>query len=144
MTSPYLPGKRSTDWRKIKIRRRQELVVGGWTEGEGGRARTFGALLVGHHTDDGDMLRFAGGVGTGFDDEEARRIRELIDDLAADASPFDARLPPTVRKARWLRPELVVEVEFGEWTSEGRLRHPAYLGQRLDVDPAAVRREPTP
>ena len=146
-TSTYLPGKRSTAWRKIKIRRRQELVVGGWTESDSSRA--FGALLVGHHGGElegtgPELLTFAGGVGTGFDEAEVRRLRALLDELAAEASPFSSRLPPTVRRPHWVRPELVVEVEFGEWTTEGRLRHPAYLGQRLDVDPRSVRREPTP
>jgi bifunctional non-homologous end joining protein LigD len=139
--SPYLVGKRSPAWRKVKIRRGQELVVGGWLPGEGNRTGTLGALLVGHHDDTG--LRYAGRVGTGFNEAELRRLQRRLDDLAADASPFVDEAPAPVRKkAHWVRPEMVVQVEFGEWTVDGVLRHPSYLGERVDKDPRDVVREP--
>lgn len=139
--SPYLPGKRSPAWRKVKVRRGQELVVGGWLPGEGNRSGSLGALLVGHYDDAG--LRYAGRVGTGFDAAELRRLQPRLDDRAVDDSPFVDELPPPVRKvARYVRPELVVQVQFAEWTTEGRLRHPAYIGERDDKDPRDVVREP--
>jgi bifunctional non-homologous end joining protein LigD len=139
--SPYVPGKRSPNWRKVKVRRGQELVVGGWLPGEGNRTGSLGALLVGHYDDTG--LRYAGRVGTGFNEAELRRLQPRLDERATDASPFVDELPPPVRKrARFVRPELVVQVEFGEWTGDGVLRHPAYLGERTDKDPRDVVREP--
>jgi bifunctional non-homologous end joining protein LigD len=139
--SPYLPGKRSPAWRKVKIRRGQELVVGGWLPGEGNRTGSLGALLVGHYDDTG--FRYAGRVGTGFNAAELRRLQPKLDALAADTSPFVDEVPVPVRKrARWVRPEMVVQVEFGEWTVDGVLRHPSYLGERVDKDPKDVVREP--
>ncbi len=139
--SPYLPGKRSPAWRKVKVRRGQELVVGGWLPGEGNRSGSLGALLVGHYDDTG--LRYAGRVGTGFDAAELRRLQPRLDERAIDDSPFVDELPPPVRKgAHYVRPELVVQVQFAEWTTEGRLRHPAYIGERDDKDPRDVVREP--
>jgi len=144
LASKYEPGRRSTSWRKVKVRREQELVVGGWTRGEGNREGSFGALLVGYHApgDPDGPLEFAGAVGTGFDHAELDRMQGLLDGVASDRSPFRDALPKTVRGAQWVRPELVVEVEFAEWTSEGRMRHPAYLGQRIDKDQREVIREP--
>jgi bifunctional non-homologous end joining protein LigD len=139
--SPYVVGKRSPAWRKVKIRRSQELVVGGWLPGEGNRTGSLGALLVGYHDDTG--LRYAGRVGTGFNEAELRRLQGRLDAVAADAPPFVDEAPAPVRKrAHWVRPELVVQVEFGEWTVDGVLRHPSYLGERIDKDPAEVVREP--
>lgn len=134
--SRYRPGKRSDDWLKFKCVREQELVVGGWTDPAGSR-RGFGALLVGVY--DGDRLRYAGKVGTGFDDELLRTLRARFDDLSAEVPPFadDVR----VKGAHWLRPELVAQVGFTEWTRDGRLRHPRYLGLRDDKDPREVVRE---
>ncbi len=141
VASRYEPGKRSPAWRKVKARRRQELVVGGWTPGEGGRSGHLGSLLVGFHGEGG--LAFAGAVGTGFNAAELDRVQRLLDPLAVSEPPFATVVPrPVARTARWVRPDLVVEVEFAEWTPEGRLRHPSYLGQRLDADPARVVREP--
>ena len=144
LDSPYEPGKRSPNWRKVKIRPQQEFVIGGWLPGEGNRAGRLGAILVGYHEIEGDgALRFAGRVGTGFKDRELTRLERLFTDLATDASPFDPPLPREVaRHARYVRPEVVAEVAFGEWTSDGRLRHPSYLGQRDDKDPGDVIREP--
>ncbi|MET1041617.1 MAG: hypothetical protein ABWZ90_11310, partial [Acidimicrobiales bacterium] len=109
--------------------------------GEGNRTGSLGALLVGYR--DGEGLRYAGRVGTGFTGAELRRLQPRLDDRAIDASPFVDELPPPARRqARFVRPDLVVQVEFGEWTVEGRLRHPAYLHEREDKDPADVVREP--
>jgi bifunctional non-homologous end joining protein LigD len=138
--SPYLPGKRSPAWRKVKARRRQEFVIGGWQPGEGGRAGRMGSLLVGYYED--GHLRFAGKVGTGFTMHELDRLGRLLDERAIDDCPFEPLPPrPVARIARWVRPELVAEIEFGEWTSDGILRHPAYLGLRDDKAPTDVVRE---
>jgi bifunctional non-homologous end joining protein LigD len=142
LDSPYLPGRRSSAWRKIKNRYRQEMVIGGWTEGERARASTFGSLLVGHYED--DVLRYAGGVGTGFTDKVLRAVSAELAARAVPACPFD---PPPTRvqlrhqRAHWVRPELVAEVEFAEWTDEGILRHPSFLGLRDDKDAREVVRE---
>jgi len=133
--SPYVSA-RSGDWLKLKCSREQELVIGGFTLPKGSRER-FGALLVGYY--EGGELRYAGKVGTGFD---ARTLALLGDRLAAletDEAPFArAELP---RDARWVRPELVGQFAFGEWTGDGKLRHPRYLGLRDDKDPLEVVRE---
>jgi bifunctional non-homologous end joining protein LigD len=142
--SHYEIGRRTRNWLKLKVRRRQELVVGGWLPGEGTRSAHFGALLVGHHdrTVDGSPLRYAGRVGTGFKEAELRRLLELLRDLEIDECPFDPEPPRLVtRHAHWISPEPVVEVEFGEWTKDGILRHPAYVGQRFDKAAADVVRE---
>jgi bifunctional non-homologous end joining protein LigD len=139
--STYQPGRRSPAWRKIKVRRRQELVVGGWLPGNGARGATFGALLVGYH-DDG-ALRYAGRVGTGFNANELDRLQVELSARARSTPPFDPMPPaPVPRLARWVEPDLVVEVSFGEWTVDGILRHPAYEGQRYDKGASAVVREP--
>ena len=139
--SRYEPGRRSGAWRKLKVRRRQELVVGGWLPGQGARATTLGSLLVGYY--EGDALRYAGRVGTGFTDAD---LRSWLAELAARGratTPFDPPPPRAVaRRARWVEPELVAEVAFGEWTGDGILRHPALVGRRVDKDPRRVVREP--
>ncbi|WP_208028286.1 non-homologous end-joining DNA ligase [Rhabdothermincola sediminis] len=138
--SHYEPGRRSSAWRKLKVRQQQELVVGGWLPGKGARAASFGALLVGYV--DGPSLRYAGRVGTGFDDRELHELRRLLDARSTDRCPFDPPPPAAVRKlARWAEPTLVVEVAFREWTSDGILRQPVYLGQRIDKDASQVVRE---
>lgn len=140
--SPYHPGTRTTAWRKVKMRRRQEMVVGGYTPGEGGRHRTFGALLVGYH--DHGHLRYGGRVGSGFDQAELQRMTEELVRRETPTCPFEP-VPPvaaTGRRTRWVRPDLVVEVAFTEWSADGVLRHPSYLGERTDKDPAHVGREP--
>jgi bifunctional non-homologous end joining protein LigD len=135
--SRYEPGRRTRSWIKVKHRNAQEFVVGGWLPGQGGRSTTLGALLVGVY-DDG-ALRFAGRVGTGFSDADLRAWTALLAERALDHDPFTGGGVP--RDARFVRPELVVEVAFTEWTGEGRLRHPVLLGRRDDIDPATVRRE---
>jgi bifunctional non-homologous end joining protein LigD len=141
LDSPYEIGRRSATWRKLKKRRRQELVVGGWLAGEGNRSRTLGALLVGYH-DDGRLI-YAGRVGSGFDADELRRWQADLELLACEQCPFDPPPPaPVARIATYVEPRLVVEVAFQEWTHDGHLRAPSYVGDRFDKDPADVIREP--
>ncbi len=123
--SPYRPGVRSADWRKVPHVRRVRAVVGGFTPGEGGRSGSFGALLIGMW--DGPRLRWAGGVGTGFDTKTLRAIRAALDEMTTDACPFHPGrdLP---RDAVWVDPQLVAEIAFKEWTSVGRLRAPSFKG----------------
>jgi bifunctional non-homologous end joining protein LigD len=132
----YRPGKRSDAWLKFKCVREQELVVGGWTDPAGSR-QGFGALLVGVY--DGERLVYAGKVGTGFDERLLRSLRERFDGLAVTESPFAGSVRE--KGAHWLRPELVAQIGFTEWTRDGRLRHPRYLGLRDDKDPHDVVRE---
>jgi bifunctional non-homologous end joining protein LigD len=131
---PYTPGRRSPGWVKVKNVRSTEVVVGGWLEGEGGRAGRLGALLVGYH--EGGELRYAGRVGTGFDEAELARLGGLLAPIARATSPFTGRQPP--REARFVEPRLVASVDYGEWTQARTLRHPVYKGLREDVDPADV------
>jgi bifunctional non-homologous end joining protein LigD len=144
--SRYEPGARVRTWRKVKVRRHQEVVVGGWLPGEGTRSGRLGALLVGVYDEAGvpGPLRYAGRVGTGFKEAELQRLAALMGPLTIDACPFDPPPPRAdlVRGATWLRPELVAEVAYGEWTTDHRLRHPSYLGLRTDKDPDQVTREP--
>jgi len=133
----YEPGRRSRSWLKVKHLLRQEMVVGGWLPGEGSRADTFGALLLGVHGPDG--LRYSGRVGTGFDARSLGLLVERMAPLARAESPFAAGSVP--RGAQFVAPELVVEVRFGEWTDDGIIRHPVYLGLRTDRDPETVVRE---
>ena len=131
--SRYLPGRRTNEWLKVKVQRAQEFVVAGYTRGAGRRAGTFGSLVLGVH-EDGE-LRYVGNVGTGFDDAEIRKLLAQLEPLHRADSPF-AEVPkmPRVRRSdvHWVEPELVAEVRFGEWTHDGHLRHPAYLGLRDD------------
>jgi bifunctional non-homologous end joining protein LigD len=144
LDSRYVPGKRTRSWLKVKVRRRQEMVVGGWLAGEGNRTGRLGALLIGYHEDGRATLTYAGRVGTGFTDAELGRLAAALEPLAADDCPFDPPPPPTdlARRPRWVRPELVAELEFAEWTGDGRLRHPSYLGVRTDKPAAEVTRDP--
>ena len=140
LDSVYEPGVRSRDWLKIKNHLSQEFVVGGYLPGEGSRGR-LGALLLGVYDGDGKFC-FAGRVGTGFTEAELTRLLRLLDPLRRDTPPFDPPPPrPTAKEALWVEPEIVVEVEFTEWTNVGILRHPSYKGQRTDKDPREVVRE---
>ncbi|MDP1820584.1 MAG: non-homologous end-joining DNA ligase, partial [Acidimicrobiales bacterium] len=146
LDSTYEPGARARTWRKVKVRRHQELVVGGWIAGEGNRAGRIGALLVGYHDrpGDGGPLRFAGRVGTGFTEAVLRQLAELFERITTADCPFDP-LPPRaeiLRRPTWVRPEVVVEIAYGEWTHDDRLRHPSYLGLRNDKVAADVTRDP--
>jgi bifunctional non-homologous end joining protein LigD len=136
--SRYEPGRRSSSWRKIKHQRQQEFVVGGWLEGEGSRGGRIGALLIGYYDDDG-ALRWAGRVGTGFTEAELDRLAGLLAPIAVTESPFADRGLP--RDAHYVQPVHVAQVRFTEWTTGGRVRHPAYLGLRDDKAPGDVHRE---
>ena len=138
--SKYLSGKRTTDWAKLKLQHAQEFVIGGWTEPRGGRAH-FGALLLGVYDKAGKLV-YVGHVGTGFNEKELARVMKALSAHERKSSPFDVPPPATNDVPHWVKPLLVAQVRFTEWTDEGRLRHPAYLGLRDDIDPASVRREP--
>jgi bifunctional non-homologous end joining protein LigD len=131
---PYTPGRRSPAWVKVKNFRRADVVIGGWMPGEGNREGRIGALLVGLHED--GALRYAGRVGTGFDEAELVRLGRLLAPLARPDSPFEGRPPP--RAARFVEPRLVCAVDYGEMTQTRTLRHPVYKGLRDDVEPADV------
>ncbi len=138
----YEPGRRSTCWVKVRVTRRQDVVIAGWKPGEGGRAGHIGSLLLGIQGDAG--LEFAGHVGTGFTQATLRDLQKRLKPLARDSSPFVTAVPREyARFAKWVEPRLVCSVEFGEWTRDGRMRHPSYKGLRDDIDPATVRREGT-
>jgi bifunctional non-homologous end joining protein LigD len=143
--SIYQPGRRSRAWVKVKNSSRQELVIGGWLPGKGRRSDRVGALLVGYFdpterdADGRPVLRYAGKVGTGFTEAELTRLQSLLEHLAIDSSPFVGRHAP--RGTRFVRPELVAEIEFTEWTRDGMLRHPSYKGLRDDKTAADVVRE---
>jgi bifunctional non-homologous end joining protein LigD len=133
LDSVYEPGKRNASWLKVKNTRRQELVIGGWLPGEGRRLGRIGALLVGYydHTPPEPELRFAGKVGTGFNDAELKRLEGLLAPRRRDTSPFTGTAQPQ-RGAQFVDPDLVAEVEFNEWTKSNMLRHPSYKGLRED------------
>jgi bifunctional non-homologous end joining protein LigD len=137
LDSKYEPGRRSGAWQKIKNRNRQELVIGGWLEGEGKRRGFPGALLVGYY-DKGKFV-YAGKVGTGFTEATLEKLNKLMKPLARDKSPFDAGSPP--RGAHFVEPKLVAEFEFVEWTRSGQLRAPSFKGFREDKPAREVVRE---
>ncbi|MBA2297736.1 MAG: DNA ligase D [Actinobacteria bacterium] len=143
--STYEPGKRSRAWLKIKTHGRQEFVIAGYTKGQGNRTGRFGSLILAVSEDGG--LRYVGNVGTGFGDAEIERLLALLRPLERSTTPF-AQAPrlAKVRKADivWVEPDLVCEVEFAEWTHDGRLRAPSYRGLREDKRPEEVRREREP
>jgi bifunctional non-homologous end joining protein LigD len=137
LDSKYEPGRRSGVWVKVKNRNRQELVIGGWLEGEGKRRGYPGALLVGYY-DKGKFV-YAGKVGTGFSDAMLEKLATLMKPLAQEKSPFDVGSPP--KKAHFVKPKLVAEFEFVEWTRSGHLRAPAFKGLRADKPGRKVVRE---
>lgn len=136
--SVYEPARRSRSWVKVKNVRRQEVVVGGWLPGTGNRTGRIGALLVGYY--DNGELRFAGRVGGGFTDRMLAEVAADLAPLARSTSPFADKVP--YRQAHWVEPRLVADVEFGEWTPGGTLRHPRFKGLRDDKAPHDVVREP--
>ena len=139
--SPYQPGRRSPDWRKVKNVYRQEFVVGGWRRGERSRAGQIGSLLVGVHSPGG--LQYTGHVGTGFTQQTLDLLASRLDPLRQAESPFADEIPRDhARGAVWVQPLLVIEAAFATWTPEGRLRAASYQGLRDDKDPADVIREP--
>ncbi|BAJ76126.1 ATP-dependent DNA ligase [Microbacterium testaceum StLB037] len=137
--SPYRRGERSEQWLKVKHSRTQEVVVGGVRPGKGNRAGTIGSLLVG--VPDPDGLRYAGRVGSGFSEQTLARLSELLAPLGSDADPFVGVPAADARDAIWVRPELVAEVEFAEFTPDGILRQARWRGLRPDKDPSEVVRE---
>ncbi|MEV8565474.1 non-homologous end-joining DNA ligase [Streptomyces sp. NPDC051322] len=133
--SRYQP-RRSPDWLKLKCQQGQEFVIGGFTEPSGTRVG-FGALLIGYYRD--GRLRYAGKVGTGYDRAALLNIRRHLDELGTDTSPFAGRIKE--QRAHWVRPRLVAQIGFTEWTRDGMLRHPRFLGLRDDKQAADVVRE---
>jgi bifunctional non-homologous end joining protein LigD len=140
--SRYLPGKRTREWLKVKTHGHQEFVIAGYTKGQGRRSGRFGSLVLAVHR--GRELVYVGNVGTGFTEDEIDRLLNLLRPLKRGEPPFSV-VPrmPKVRKGDvvWVEPKLVAEVEFAEWTHDGRLRAPVYLGLREDKSPEEVRRE---
>jgi bifunctional non-homologous end joining protein LigD len=128
---PYQPGVRSPYWRKVKVRKESEFVIGGYTAPKGGRHH-LGALLVGLY--DGPRLRYVGKVGTGFTQDTLAMLATKVARLRTQKSPFDP--PPPIRDATWVRPKLVAQLAYAEWTADGKLRQPAFLGLRTDKDPS--------
>jgi bifunctional non-homologous end joining protein LigD len=139
--STYQPGRRSRSWLKDKNWNTQEIVIGGWREGTGGRTSGIGSLLMGTPADGG--LQYAGRVGTGFTERELDKLKRLLKPLETSESPFTTRLPTQDAKGvTFVKPELVGEVRYSEWTGDGRLRHPSWRGLRPDKSPQEVVREP--
>ncbi|UQX12100.1 ATP-dependent DNA ligase [Candidatus Mycobacterium methanotrophicum] len=138
--STYRPGRRSASWLKHKYWNTQEVVIGGWRAGEGGRTSGIGSLLMGMPTADG--LHFAGRVGTGFTERDLAALKKTLKPLHTDESPFDAPLPTKDAKGvTFVKPTLVGEVRYSEWTSDGRLRQPSWRGLRPDKESREVMRE---
>ena len=138
--STYQPGRRSASWIKDKYWNTQEVVIGGWRAGEGGRTSGIGSLLMGIPADDG--LHFAGRVGTGFTERDLASLKKTLEPLQTDESPFNARLSgPDAKGVTFVEPTLVGEVRYSEWTSDDRLRQPSWRGLRPDKEPGQVIRE---
>jgi bifunctional non-homologous end joining protein LigD len=139
--SPYAPGKRNGQWVKVKNFRTQEVVIGGWTDGKGDREGSLGALLLGVPGEGG--LIYVGKVGTGFSGVDRDEMLTTLKPLASKKSPFNKKLSPVETSlAHFVKPTLVGEVQFAEWTKDGHLRQPAWRGFRPDKDPKEVIREP--
>ena len=143
--SPYQSGKRTPDWRKLKIVHEQEFVIGGWTEPRHTRSY-FGALLLGVYDARPQpraprpKLTYVGHTGTGFNERELARLMKLLKPLEITESPFGER-PPANERPHWVQPKLVAQIKFTEWTADGKLRHPVYLGLRDDKKPEDIVRE---
>jgi len=127
LRSRYIEG-RSLEWLKVKVHQEDEFVIGGFTEPRGARQR-FGALLLGVYTD-GGRLRYVGKVGTGFDEKVLRSLHRKLQELIQTKSPFSS--DPQERGTTFVAPKLVAQISYAEWTEEGKLRHPVYLGLRED------------
>ncbi len=140
LDSPYLPGKRSSTWTKVKNILTQEVVIGGFTPGEGHRQGRFGSLLLGIPSETG--LRYVGQVGTGFTEGTLDHLGGILEASRSEVNPFTTDVPRRyLNVATWVEPRLVGEVRFSEWTTDGRMRHPAWRGLRDDKAPGEVRRE---
>lgn len=139
LDSPYRPGERSVDWRKITELRTLEVVIGGWRQGRGRRSDTFGSLLLGIPND--GRLQYIGQVGTGFDEDALHALTSRLHRLERRTSPFSEALPKDrTSGAHWVSPRLVGEVAFKSWTDDGRLRAPTWRGLRPDRDPEELAR----
>jgi DNA ligase D-like protein (predicted ligase) len=133
---------RSRQWLKFKCINQQELVIGGYTD-PGGSREAFGALLVGYYRD--DVLHYAGKVGTGFDDQTLEELGDRLKRHEIDDCPFSEQQAASHKGVHWVKPSLVAEIGFTEWTQDGRLRHPRYIGLRHDKSAKqVVREEPQP
>jgi len=132
--SAYQPGRRSSDWRKISIRRRLRAVIGGYLAGEGGRSQTFGSVLAGLYEPAG--LRWVGAVGSGFDESALRAVHAALSQLERPSSPFINEVKAAGRPT-WVEPGIVINVEYREWTPDDRLRAPVYRGVE-QADPETV------
>jgi bifunctional non-homologous end joining protein LigD len=138
LDSRYEPGHRARTWIKIPLRHTQEVIIGGWRPGEGNRAGTIGALLLGVYDETG-QLRYAGDIGTGFTDRMLRDLQAMLNTRERPSSPFDETVPREhARHAHWTEPELVGEVEYRQWTTDGRLRHASWRGLRPDRNPREI------
>ena len=137
----YEDGARTAAWLKVKAVQEQDLVVAGYAEGDGVRASTFGSLVLGYYQD--GVLRYAGRVGSGFDDATLASLSATLSSIETETCPFTAPPEPEGPKTRWVRPDLVVRVKFAQWTDDGRLRAAVYLGLRSDVEAAEVGRDET-
>jgi bifunctional non-homologous end joining protein LigD len=135
-SSSYQEGRRGQDWQKIKITCEQEMVIGGYTSGAGSRAGTLGALLLGYYKQ--GKLKYAGSVGTGFNEKILKELLEKFQKIKIEKSPFDESIK---LKAIFVKPKLVAQIKFHEWTSDGKLRQPVYLGLRADKKAKEVKRE---
>ncbi len=135
-SSIYQPGRRTHTWLKIKLHRAQEVVIGGWREGQGRRGGGVGSLLMGIPTEAG--LHYVGRVGSGFNDRQLDEIQAKLEKLSRKTSPFLDVPREDARDAHWVTPSLVGEVTYGELTQPGRLRHPVWRGLRPDKSPDEV------
>ena len=140
--SRYVPGKRSEEWRKIKILKTQDAVILGCTPGQGGRERSFGALLLGAYRD--GKLIWIGQVGTGFTERTINDLLNRIKEVEVTRPPISDRELAKVKGARWVKPELVCEVEYLQMTGQGKLRAPSFKGLRPDKLPEDCILEPEP
>jgi|SRR5690606_9432699 len=137
LDSPYRPGARSRSWIKMPLRKTTEAVIAGWLPGQGTVRGSFGSLILGAHDERGRLVPI-GLVGTGWKQHERARLRARLDELASARCPFDVPVArPVAAAARWVRPELVADIEYREATSEG-LRHPSWRGLRIDKEPGEV------
>jgi len=142
LASPYRSGGSNHDWLKLKNHNRQEFVIGGWLPGKGSRNDSIGSLLLGYwdyREGRGAHLRYAGRVGSGFSQGDLDVIADDLAGFSREDSPFEDM--PETPGAEFVNPLRVIEVEFTEWTHDGRLRHPVFIGMRRDKDPGDVRRE---
>ncbi len=136
--SRYESGRRSSSWLKVKATQTGEFIIAGYTAGERARSKAFGALLLGYRDDAGKLV-YAGHVGTGFDETLLEDLKKTMDPVRTERCPFET-VPATNAPATWLRPELVAEIKYSQWTADGRLRAPVFLRLREDKSPEDVRR----